>query len=194
MPLLDIVLLATRALVAVAALFALIVWLTHWAVRHGTLQPFGAWPRFVRTASDPLVTAVERRLLRAGGNPQDAPLWLLGIAIVGGLLLLWVVRLVAISLLQFQGAAGSGGRGIVLLLAIWTFNVLNAALLVRVIGSWFGASPYGGIMRIAYALTNWLIEPIRRVVPPFGMLDLSPLIAYGALYLARGALIGLIAG
>jgi YggT family protein len=32
-------------------------------------------------------------------------------------------------------------------------------------------------MRPFYALTDWLIEPIRRIVPPVGMFDLSPLVA-----------------
>ena len=34
--------------------------------------------------SDPVLLPLERRIFRAGGNPQNAPLWLLGIVIGGG--------------------------------------------------------------------------------------------------------------
>ena len=55
------------------------VGLTHWAVRSRRITPFGAWPRFMRRASDPVLLPLERRVIRAGGSPQDAPLWLIGI-------------------------------------------------------------------------------------------------------------------
>jgi YggT family protein len=47
-------------------------------------------------------------------------------------------------------------------------------------------------MRPVMALTNWLIEPIRRLLPPFGMFDLSPLVAYLVLLVARGMLLGIL--
>ena len=46
----------------------------------------------MRRASDPVLLPLERRIVRAGGSPQDAPLWLVGIVIVGGLLLLSLVH------------------------------------------------------------------------------------------------------
>jgi YggT family protein len=35
-------------------------------------------------------------------------------------------------------------------------------------------------------LTDWLIQPIRRILPPVGMLDFSPLVAWLVLTLLRG--------
>ena len=82
-----------RAIVVVAALATpSVVALTHWAVRRRTIDPFGAWPRFVRRISDPVLLPLERRVVRLGGSPQDAPLWLLGVVIVGGLVLLSLTR------------------------------------------------------------------------------------------------------
>jgi uncharacterized protein YggT (Ycf19 family) len=40
-------------------------------------------------------------------------------------------------------------------------------------------------MRPIAALTSWIVEPIRRVLPPFGPLDFSPMVAYLLLWLAR---------
>jgi uncharacterized protein YggT (Ycf19 family) len=41
-------------------------------------------------------------------------------------------------------------------------------------------------------LTNWLVEPIRRMLPPFGMLDFSPLVALLVLWLARTLLLSVL--
>ena len=55
-------------------------------------------------------------------------------------------------------------------------GLLKVALIVRVISSWFGRGEYSRWLRPAYWLTDWLIRPLRRVVPPVGMFDLTPLV------------------
>jgi uncharacterized protein YggT (Ycf19 family) len=50
-----------------------------------------------------------------------------------------------------------------------------------------GAS-YARWMRPVTWLTDWLIVPIRRRLPPFGPIDLSPVLAYLLLWLVRGVL------
>ena len=47
-------------------------------------------------------------------------------------------------------------------------------------------------MRPAYALTDWLVGPISRVLPPMGMLDWSPLAAWLVLWLLRQFLLSVI--
>jgi len=67
---------------AVAALgFTSLVALTFYLVLSRRIGPFGAWPRAVRRVADPILAPIERRLSRAGRNPQDAPLWLFGFAV-----------------------------------------------------------------------------------------------------------------
>src|SRR3954452_25449741 len=89
---------AVRALVVLALAYASIVALTHWAVRKQRIEAFGAWARFVRRLSDPVLRPLERRVIKAGGNPQNAPYWLLGIVIGLGLVLLsftlWLIELI----------------------------------------------------------------------------------------------------
>ncbi len=183
---------AVRAIVVLALAYASVVALTHWAVRSRRIEPFGTWARFVRRLSDPLLQPLERRILRGGGNPQNAPYWLLGIVIGGGLVLLsftmWLVELVA----RLQWMAQSGPRMWVATLVSFLFTVLMTALLIRVIGSWLGFGPYRKWMRPFYLLTDWLIDPIRRVLPPFGMIDFSPMVAWLVLYVVRGFVMGLL--
>jgi len=178
--------LASRVLVVVALVYTTIVALTHWAVRSRRISPFGRWPRLVRQASDPVLRPLERRILRSGGNPQDAPLWLVGIAIVGGLLLVSLVQWLAGFAVTVGILVQSGPRAWAYALVNGLFSLLIIALFVRVISSWFGISPYRPWMRPVMILTDWIIDPIRRILPPLGMIDFSPLVAWLLLSVVRG--------
>jgi YggT family protein len=182
--------LAARIVVVVALVYASAVALTHWAVRSRRITPFGAWPRFMRRASDPVLLPLERRIVRSGGSPQDAPLWLVGIVIVGGLLLLSLAQWLVGFALTLGGL--SGPREWARFLVSGVFTVLTVALFIRVISSWFGISPFRPWMRPVVLLTDWIINPIRRILPPFGMIDFSPLVAWLVLSLARGVVLSLL--
>lgn len=180
---------ATRAFVVAAFVYSVVVAATYWGVRSRRLNAFGGWARFVRGISEPVLRPLERRIMRAGGSPSDAPLWLLGIALVGGLVLISLMRW-AIGVAYELGALSQAGPREWLIAAVaWIFRILMIALLVRVIASWFGVSPYAKWMRPFVGLTEWLLEPLRRVLPPFGPLDLSPMVAYLLLWIAQQAVV-----
>ena len=184
--------LVSRIVVVTALVYASAVALTHWAVRSRRITPFGAWPRFMRRASDPVLLPLERRVIRSGGSPQDAPLWLVGIVIVGGLLLLTLVHWLAGFAVTLGILAESGPRAWVRFAVSGLFTLVMIALFVRVISSWFGISPYRKWMRPVMALTSWIIDPIRRILPPLGMIDFSPLVAWLVLSLVRGFVLSLL--
>jgi YggT family protein len=178
-----------RTIVVAALVYAGILALTHWLVRQKRLSPFGAWPRFVRRIGDPVLVPLERRVVRRGGMPQDAPLWLLGIVVVGGLLLISLVRWVIDLGYGIAALSHAGPRVWLLQLVSAVFWALRLALIIRVIGSWLGASPFARWMRPVVAMTDWILEPLRRVLPPFGPLDLSPLVAWFLLWIAEQGLV-----
>jgi YggT family protein len=64
-------------------------------------------------------------------------------------------------------------------------NLLILAILVRVIMSYFPGTLYSTPGRLLARVTDPLIDPIRRVVPPMGGLDLSPAIAIVLLYVLQ---------
>jgi uncharacterized protein YggT (Ycf19 family) len=72
----------------------------------------------------------------------------------------------------------------------YAFGLLMAAIMIRVIASWFGISRFNRGMRIIYALTDWLIEPLQRIVPTFGPFDVSPIVAYLLLSVTRKLVMG----
>jgi YggT family protein len=58
------------------------------------------------------------------------------------------------------------------------FTVLSLAVIARALLSWFDPGMRYPISQLLVDLTEPIIAPIRRVVPPVGgMIDLSPLIA-----------------
>ena len=181
---------AARVLALTAASLAGGVALTHWAVRRRHLTPLNPLARWVRRLSDPALRPVEKSVVRRGGNTQDASYWLFGIAVVGGLLLLLVTRWATgfVSSLLLLGSASP----IVWLRVLiqWAFSLVMAAIVVRVIASWVGISRYSGWMRPVFWLTDWIIEPLRRRLPPWGMIDMSPFVAYVVLFLARALILG----
>jgi YggT family protein len=190
----SIILLYTivRTAVIVALAYAAVVAVTHWAVRNRRINPFGSWPRFVRRVSDPLLQPLERRVISAGGNPQNTPLWLLVVVIASGLVLMSLAAWLVDAVVRLRWMVESGPRMWLATLVSLTFTVLMAAILIRVIASWLGIGPYRRWMRPVMALTNWLIDPIRRILPPFGMLDFSPMVAWLVLYVVRGFVMGLL--
>ena len=181
-----------RTVIVAALVYASLVAITHWAVRSRRINPFGAWPRFMRRLSDPVLLPLERRIIRAGGSPQDAPLWLLGIVIAGGLVLLTLVHWLAGFAVTLRFLAAGGPREWLRFAAGVIFQLLIIAIIIRVIASWFGLSPYKRWMRPVMALTDWIIDPIRRILPPFGMLDFSPLVAWLLLVVVRRFVLSLL--
>jgi len=59
-------------------------------------------------------------------------------------------------------------------------SVLWIALIGRVVVSWLNIGPSSGLYPITaliYQVTEPILAPIRRILPRFGMLDLSPMVA-----------------
>jgi YggT family protein len=72
-------------------------------------------------------------------------------------------------------------RLIVTLIDLYSFVVLAAVVM-----SWVRADRRHPFVQLVYNLTEPAIAPIRRVVPPMGGLDFSPMILLLALRLLRG--------
>ena len=126
--------------------------------------------------------------MRAGANPVDAPLWLIGAVAVAGLLALGLVRWIAGAGMLVHAMQGAGPGAWIMLVLNASISLLMMAILIRVIASWMGAGRYNKLMRPVYFVTDWLVEPIARRLPPMGRIDLSPLIAYVLLLLLRNLL------
>lgn len=68
-------------------------------------------------------------------------------------------------------------------LLIILLQLYSYVLLARALVSWIpNLDPYNPAVRILYTLTEPVLEPIRKLVPPLGgMMDISIIIAFFAL-------------
>lgn len=128
--------------------------------------------------SDPALQPLERWLVRRGRNPQEATLWLFGLTVIAGIALVGLWRWMLTFGLAVAAAGRGGPRAIAALAIDIAYFVLVGALIVRVVASWTGAGQFHRLARWASRLTDWLIGPIRRRLPGFGVFDLSPLFAW----------------
>ncbi|HET6680406.1 MAG TPA: YggT family protein [Gemmatimonadaceae bacterium] len=174
-----------------AAVVATALCTADWLVRTRRLSPFSGAARFIRSSVDPLLAPVERRIVRAGGSPTSAPWWGLAAVIVGGIVVLSLLGFLRGQLAFLAYAAGAGPGGLLRLAISWTFSLLQIALIVRVLSSWIRVSPYSPWIRWSFVLTEWLLRPLRQVVPTIGMIDITPIIAYFALSLLERLFLGM---
>jgi YggT family protein len=185
---LDLLLALLRpAVFAAGALTAIAAVASH-SARTRRLSPFSAGARFVREKIDPwLITPVEHRVLRAGGNPQSAPWWALAAVVIGGLLLLSGVAFIRDQLAMLLYATQRGS--LLYVLIKWTFGILQIALFARVISSWVGGSPYSKWWKWSYVITEPILAPLRRVVPTIGMFDITVIVAYFGLQILESVVL-----
>ncbi len=77
-------------------------------------------------------------------------------------------------------------------LLVW---VLYIAMIGRVLSSWLNigpSSPFFPVIRLLYQITEPILAPIRRVLPSFGMMDLSPMVALILIGVIQRVIIGLV--
>jgi YggT family protein len=173
------------ALLGAGVAFAAVATLD-WAARTRRLNPFSGIARFLRANVDPRLAGVERQVLRAGGHPSSTPWWALVAYVVIAALVLAAFDMLFGLLGQAMMASTLGARGILYLVVHWTFAFLRLALIVRVLSSWFPSAAGSPWLRWSFAATEWMLRPLRRVIPSLGMIDITPIVAYFALQILEG--------
>lgn len=160
-----------------------------WAVRTRRINPFGRIARVVRTNVDPLLMPIERIVVRSGGLPSNAPLWSLVFVAVGGALLIATLGFIREQLDPVLAALGDGAKGVYRLLVSWVFMILQIAILVRVVQSWVHFRLGAWYSRWAFKISEPVLRPIRNLIPLFGGMDLSPIVAWFLLGFVETALL-----
>lgn len=181
-----------RGLVFGVFLICCVVAFGSWAVMTRRIDPFSKTGRAIRRFSDPILRPLEFWVRRRGGNPQKAGWWLLGGSVVGGILIITLSEWIIAQTLRLTMASHSGPRDVLRLIVYYAGQLMIIALIARVIGSWFRIGRFNRWMRPVYVLTDWIVEPLRKIVPPIGMIDITPLVAWLLLQIVLSIVLGLI--
>lgn len=78
--------------------------------------------------------------------------------------------------------------GIVISLLTLLLEAFLVVILIRVVFSWVSPFPTNPVSRLAWQLTEPVLGPIRRVLPPMSGIDLSPLVVWFAVIILLGFL------
>jgi YggT family protein len=188
----DQIIQGVRFIVLVTAVLFAVFCLIDWLVRTRRVNLFGGLARFSRSKIDPVLEPIERKVVRAGGNPQTAPLWALAAVVIGGILLITLLDFIKAEVVGLAFAMRSGPGGIFKLLVSWTFDFIRIAILVRVVSSWLPISPYSPWIRWSYAVSEPILKPLRQVIPAMGPIDITPIIAYFLIGFIQSAVLRLL--
>lgn len=159
-------------------------------VNYADMNPFGAFARNVKLLTDPLIDPVKKWLIFRGFNYKLAPLITILMIILAGYLGL---SLIGDVLFTVKGVLVSLSQGMIIpLIGCLLYGLLSIFLLlvlVRIILSW--------IMLYGNRWTRWvtnvtepILGPFRRLIPPIGGFDFSPVVVMFLIQLFQQAILG----
>ncbi len=159
-------------------------------VTYADLNPFGWMALNVRRTTDPMVNPVRRGLARSGLDPKLAPILTILITILLGYFayslmstVLWTLDGI-IESLRYSRIVRLVGFVLYGLLAIYSLLIF-----MRIVFSW-GVSSVNRVMRFLLLVTEPVLGPFRRIIPPLGMFDISPIVVLLLLDLFQRAIAG----
>lgn len=167
----------------VLALIALM--LLRLVVNYADLNPFGWFPMRVKRLSDPFVSPVRQGLARVGLEPKFAPLVVVLIAIVVGY---FTLEFTSSVLSTIVGVIISVQRRAPIMLIgsllVGCLSIYILLIFMRIVFSW-GLSSINPFLLFLIRVTEPVLAPFRRLIPPVGMFDISPIIVLFLLQLIQ---------
>lgn len=61
-------------------------------------------------------------------------------------------------------------------------NLYGYVIIARAVMSWVNPNPYNPVVQFVCRITDPVLEPIRRVLPDMGGIDLSPMVVLVAIW------------
>lgn len=178
-------------LVVTAIIIAIVLMLLRLVANYADLNPF-AWPSLtIRRLTDPFLGPVRRALIGFHVDPKYAPL----VTILLTILLGWFVLQLVASIANTVGGVlfSLQNQALVPVLGYLLYGLLALYVLLifmRIIFSWGMVSYTNRVMRFLVNTTEPLLAPLRKTIPPLGMLDISPIVAFLILWLFQQAIAG----
>lgn len=173
--------------IATTILVVIVLMLARLILNKADLNPFSRPVIILRRWTDPLVNPVRRVTVQMGFGPNVAPLFVILAALVLGY---FASEFVGSVLFTARGLLLSTlARAPISFVGFLIYGVLAVyALLIfaRIVISW-GASPGNRLLHLLIRATEPVLAPFRRVIPPVGMIDISPIVVLFLLDLLKRA-------
>lgn len=155
------------------------------------LNPFGGTSRTIRRLSDPLIIPMRGGLRGIGVDTKYAPFVVILVVVLVGYFVLQLVTTIAITAGGIMNSIERGAffwvLGFILFGLVGIYSLL---IIIRVIFSMAMLSYSNRIMRFLVDITEPLLGPLRRVIPPLGRFDVSPMVALLIVWVVQTAIAG----
>lgn len=69
-------------------------------------------------------------------------------------------------------------------------GLYEIALLIRIVLSWVPHNPYNQAIQFLYKITDPVLNPVRKLIPPFRGIDFSPVIVFFCLGIVKRIVAG----
>ena len=80
----------------------------------------------------------------------------------------------------------------IFLLLARVLQIYTFILLIRILITWIpNLDPYHPIVQILFQVTEPVLEPARKIIPPIGMIDISPIVVFIVLGILQDLLVQL---
>jgi YggT family protein len=155
------------------------------------LNPFGWSSLTIRRLTDPLIGPVRRALVSFGVDPKYAPLITILLVILLGWFSLQLVASIANTLAGVLLSLAS--HAVVPIIGYVLYGLLgfySLLIFIRIIFSWAMVSYSDRVMWFLVNATEPMLGPLRRIVPPVGTFDISPIVAFIIVWLFQAAIAG----
>lgn len=182
--------------VTAIVLAAIVLLVLRSVVNYMDLNPFSWLAITLRRATEPILRPVRAVLMGFRVDPKFAPIIVVLLIIVAGYTLVQVASGVLWTIGGVIYALTSGKLGAPLAVAGYlVFGLLDLYLLaifIRIIFSFVRVGYGNRLMRFLYRITEPLLGPLRRMIPPVGMFDVSPMVAIIIVWVCKAAVVGLL--
>jgi len=154
-------------------------------------NPFGWISRTIHRLTDGFLIPVRGGLRNFGMDPKFAPLVVILLVILLGYFLLQLIGAICSTILGVLVSVREGAMISVLgYLLYGAISIYILLIIMRIVFSWGRLSYRNRIMRFLIDVTEPLLGPLRRIIPPLGWIDISPIVAFIILWLFQAAIAG----
>jgi YggT family protein len=143
----------------------------------------------VKRLTDPVILPMRRLLVGMRVDPVIAPVLAGVVFILIGFFVIQIFNgfLNTIAGILFAVTSGRANAAVAILgyLVYALVGLYELMIFARIIGIWLSPGYGNRWMRLLTRLTEPMLGPLRRIIPPAGMFDLSPIVAFVILWVLQ---------
>ncbi|MDT7690149.1 MAG: YggT family protein [Acidobacteriota bacterium] len=173
--------------IATIILVVIVLMVARLILNKADLNPFSRPVIMIRRWTDPMVNPVRRPVVQMGFSPNVAPLVVILVAILLGYFASEFIGKVLVTVSGLiASVAARAPISFVGYLIFGTLAIYSLMIFARIIISW-GASAHNRLLHFLIRATEPILAPFRRIIPPLGMIDISPIVVLFLLDLLQRA-------